>query len=121
MKIPIASGSTYDNAFVAHDSFMSNDLSRNGLHKHDRVCTHSISIMEKLWHTKYHDVIFLLSEWDIGTFISHFPRFWLHFFCISTENFYLSGFSIEHSITTKEFFTHFFFHMQANFIKLITH
>ena len=73
MEKSIAQRRTDNHTVITHNAFKPKYLCTQSLHHHNRIGTHSITIMELLWHTKYKNIIFLFRPMHICSFISNFP------------------------------------------------
>ena len=121
MEISITCRCTDDHTVIAHDSLESKYLSTQSLHHHNRVGSHSITIVEFLRHTKYKNIIFFFCPVYVSSLVCKLPADRHHFFCIAGINCNLSGLCIQHCITAEERMSHLFFHMHTDLIKFITH
>ncbi len=121
VKVAVADGGADNNAFIAHDAFMPDDLRGEGLHHLNRVSAHAVAVMEVLRHTENHYIIFFLRPGYICALVGDLPGGGHHFGRIAAENGDLAGISIQHRITAEEGMAHFFFHMHTDLVKLGAH
>ena len=83
MEVAVADCGYDEYTSVRHNSLVSDYLGRQGLHHLDRVCPHSVSIVEVCRHAEYDAVILLLCKRYICTLVGACPRDWLHLLCVS--------------------------------------
>ena len=121
VEISVAYWRAYYHAIILHYAFMPYYIRRDCLKHKYRVCSMTVSIVEKLRHPEYHYIIFLFSPRHICPDICHLPGQRLYFLRISRKDSNLPWICVQHSIYRKELFVHTFFHMLADCVKLLPH
>src|SRR5690554_2370624 len=121
MEIPVTKGRGYNYAVVIKYSPVPNDVGRYGLQDQYRVGSMPVSIMEKLWHPKNHNVEFFFGPRDKSSFVCYFERFRLHLLGVTGKNGNLTGICVQNRIHSKKLFAHAFFHVLSYSIKLLPH
>lgn len=109
VEISIANRGANDDAIILHNALVANHLRGKRLHQLNRIGSHTVTIMEILRHTEYHDVIFLLGKRYIGTLIRHNPGLGLHHFRITGIDLDLTGISVQYRVAAEERMAHLFF------------
>ena len=106
---------------IAHHALIAKHLCRQGLHHHNRVCSHPVAIVELLRHTKDKDIIFLLCPVDIGSLVCKLPALRHHLLCIAGVDRDLSALRVQDGITAEERMAHFLLHVHRDLVELVPH
>ena len=121
MEVAVTDGRANDDAVVAHNSFVADDLCGQSLHHLDGVGAHAIAVVEVLGHTEDQNIVLLLSPGYISTLVGDLPGYGHHLLGVAGVDGDLAGVGIQHRVAAEEGMAHTLFHMHADLVELGTH